>query len=173
MRNFLFLFAFAFIALSANAQDYALFWKYKDYGGVTFSIPAPAIDLASLFADEREERQLIRKVNKVRVMVFEGESPVTAKDLRKFDRRAKRRHLEELITVREGKNNVRIMIKDRRKAIRKVVVLVQSPEEFVLVSLKGRFKWKDINKLMDKYGKEINKKENKPVMPLKIPVIRA
>lgn len=162
-----------FSALAVQSQDHGLYWKYKDYDGISLTVPSVAIDIGSWFLEEKSDRMLMRKINKVRVMAFEDNNPVTERDIKRFDRKARRRHLEDLIYFREGKTHVRILAKDRRNAIRKVVVLVQSPEEFVLVSVKGRFRWDDINKVLDKYGKD-QKKDGKPLMPpgVKIPVSR-
>lgn len=166
-------FCLAITALSIQAQDYGLYWKYKDYDGVALTIPSAAIDIGSWFVDEKTDRVLLRKVNKVRVMVFEDASPVKKKDLKKFDRRAKRKHLDDLVYVRDGKTHVRIMAKEKRKAIRKVVVLVQSPDTFVLVSVKGYLRLDDINRIIEKYGNE-KKKDGEPIVPpsVKIPVYR-
>lgn len=159
--------------LAVQAQDYGLYWKYKDYDGVSFTVPSTLIDIGSWFLKEKSDRVLLRKINKVRVMVFEDSSPVKEKDLKKFNRRAKRKHLEDLVYVREGKTHVRVLAKERRNAIRKLVVLVQSPDEFVLVSVKGKLRLDDINRVIEKYGKE-SKKNGKPIVPpaVKVPVSR-
>ncbi|MBK7937647.1 MAG: DUF4252 domain-containing protein [Lewinellaceae bacterium] len=158
-----------------QAQDYGLYWKYKDYDGVSLTVPSFAIDIGSWFVKEKTERVLLRKINKVRVMYFEnGDNPVSERDLRKFERKAKRRHLDDLIFVRSGKTRVRVLAKERGNAIRKVVVLVQSPEEFAMFSIKGRFRWEDINRVIEKYGKDAKKKDGKPLVPptIKVPVSR-
>ncbi len=162
-----------FSGLAVQAQDYGLYWKYKDYDGISFTVPSTLIDIGSWFLDEKADRVLLRKINKVRVMVFEDGSPVTEKDLKRFNRRAKRKRLEDMIYVREGKTHVRVMAKERRNAIRKLVVLVQSPDEFVLVSVKGKLRLDDINRVIEKYGKE-SKKNGKPIVPpaVKVPVSR-
>jgi Domain of unknown function (DUF4252) len=174
MRIIFFSCFITFLTSSAMAQDYGLYWKYKDYKGISLTVPSVAIDMGSWFVKDKEDRQLMRHVNKVRVMVFEGASPITKRDMRKFDRKAKRKKLEELITVHTGDTDVRIMVKERRKAIRKMVVLVHTKEEFVMVSVKGKLKWNDINKLIKKYGKDIKGKDDKPVIPpsVKVPVFR-
>lgn len=162
-----------FIA-SLQAQDYGLYWKYKDYDGVAFTVPSAAIDIGSWFVGEKTDRVLMRKVNKLRVMYFEnGENPVTERDIQRFERKAKRRHLDDMVFVRHGKTHVRVLAKERGNAIRKVVILVQSPEEFALVSIRGKFHWDDINRVIDKYGKEA-KKDGKSLMPspIKVPVSR-
>ncbi len=162
-----------FSTLTAQAQDYGLYWKYKDYDGISFTVPSTLIDIGSWFVEEKSERKMLRKINKVRVMYFEDGSPLTERDLRRFHRKAKRRHLEDLVYVREGKTHVRVMAKERRDALRKIVVFVQSPEEFVLVTVKGRLRWDDINRVIEKYGKDA-KKDGKPLVPpvIKVPVSR-
>jgi hypothetical protein len=177
MKNIIFcLFSLLFFARSAAAQDGQLYWKYKDYDGINFAVGRAIFDIASLFAEEKEERRLLSRIKKVRLLVFEDHCPIKDRDLRKFERRAKRRHLEELVTIRDGKDNVRILAKERRGALRKVVVFVKTPEEFVMVGLKGTIRWNEINDLIDEYGsKAIKKKDNeeKTREPLKkVPVVR-
>ncbi|HRI59927.1 MAG TPA: DUF4252 domain-containing protein [Saprospiraceae bacterium] len=173
MKTFLFSFCLIISAFSIHAQDYGLYWKYKDYDGIALTVPSAAIDVGSWFVDEKADRVLLRKINKVRVLVFEDVSPVSDKDLKKFDRKAKRKHLDDLVYVREGKTRVRIMAKEKHNAIRKVVVLVQSPDEFVLVSVKGHLRLDDINRVIEKYGKEKTEK-GEPIVPpgVKIPVYK-
>ncbi len=153
MRTFLFSCTLLLCAPSAFSQDFGLYWKYKDYDGVALTVPAFVVEMGSWFLDEKQDRTLVRTVNKVRVMYFENGSPVSERDLRRFTRKAKRRHLEDMVMVREGKQHVHVMAKERRNALRKIVVLVQSPGEFAMVSIRGHLRWDDINRLMDKYGK--------------------
>lgn len=173
MRTIVFSVCLYFCAISVQGQDYGLYWKYKDYDGISLTVPSAAIDVGSWFVDEKVDRVLLRKINKVRVMVFEDVSPVTRKDLQKFDRKAKRKHLDDLVYVRDGKTHVRIMAKERRNVIRKVVVLVQSPDEFVLVSVKGHLRLDDINRVIEKFGDE-KRGDGEPIVPpgVKIPVYR-
>ncbi len=166
----IFIVALLLILGEARAQDAGLFWKYKDYDGVAFTLPRTAIDIASWFLDQREDRVWLRSINKVRVLVFEDVSnPVTKRDLRRFNRKAARRHLEELLMVRDGNTHVRVLARERGDILRKVVVLSHSPEEFVLFSLKGKVHWDDVMQALKKFDKKSEKKEN-PLIPA---VIRA
>ncbi len=158
----------------APAQDYGLYWKYKDYdGAVAISVPGWVTQIGSLFIDGKENRQAIRKIRRMRVLVFqEGASPIKTKDFDRFNRKAKRRHLDELVTVRDGKTRVQIYGKMRRNTIRKVVVFFNAPDEGAgLVTIKGKFNIDDINKAIKKAKKE-SKKGEKEVVPevVKIPV---
>ena len=158
------------LAGELSAQDARLFWKYKDYDGVAFTVPRTGIDIVSWFLDKRDDRVWLRRINKVRVLYFEDvRNPVSDRDLQRFNRRANRRHLEELLMVRDGKTHVRVLAKERRNILRKVVLLTQTPEEFVLLSIKGKVHWDDIMQAMEKVKKE-DKKDEKPLIPS---VIRA
>jgi hypothetical protein len=96
--------ALALVAAMAHAQDYKLHWKYKDYpGAITFSASDPFIHMGSWFLEERAERRLFNKIDKMRVLVFEDYSPVMKKDLAKFHRKvANGNKLEDLVMVRKG-----------------------------------------------------------------------
>ena len=135
------------VAVLAHAQDYRLHWKYKDYpGAITFSASDPFIHMGAWFVEERAERQLINKVDKMRVLVFEDYSPVMKKDLAKFQRKVANGHkLADLVMVRKGQTQVRVLVKERKTAIRKLVVLVQEPGTFVLGAIRGKIRYEDIN----------------------------
>jgi Domain of unknown function (DUF4252) len=157
----------------ATAQDRWLYWKYKDYDkGINFIVPRFAIMPGSLFLKNKEERQLMRRVHKVRMLIFEDGTPISNRDIRRFDRKARRRGLEDIIFVRDGQTRVKIMAKERRGILRKAVVFVNSPDDgFFMISIKGRLKMKDINEVIKRARKQQGEEDN----PLpKIPeVLRA
>lgn len=153
--------------LSLKAQDYGLYWKYKDYdGAIAITAPRWVVHAGSWFLDEKADRKMLRKVRKVRVLVFEDElSPVSELDLQRFFRRAKNRNLEELVAVRSGSTRVSVMAKERRNAIRKLVVLVREPETFALVSVRCKLAFDEIGDLLNRIPKE-QKGKNKEDIPL-------
>ncbi len=53
----------------------------------------------------------------------------------------------ELLTVRDGKENVRIWVKDKGNVIHELLLLVGSPDEFVLLSLTGTIDLDKISQL--------------------------
>lgn len=175
MKTIFFCLCFVFGAQMMQAQDHWLYWKYKDYdGAISVTAPGWAIHVGSWFVENKEDRHLMRKVNKVRALVFDGKSPVTESDMKKFANKARRKGLEEILFVREGKTRIRVMAKERKGALRKVVVFVQSPDEFVLVSVKGKLRFDEVNRILTKYKNENSKESSKPVIPqvLKVPVSR-
>lgn len=171
------LFIAFFLTINAlQAQDFGLYWKYKDYdGAIAVSVPRWATFVGASFVDEKADRKLVRKIRKARVLFFEDASPFSSRDLKKFVRKSKCRGLDELVTVRSGKTNVRILAKSRRSTIKKVVVLFSSPEGAGLVTVKGKFRLDEINRLIEKSQKEGKKKDGGVTIPKlpKVPVIRA
>lgn len=175
MKTIQFLLLFFLAAKSLNAQDYGLYWKYKDYdGAIAVSVPQWATFIGSAFLDEKEERKLVRKIRKARVLFFEDKSPFSQRDLRKFARKSKHRGLDELVTVRSGKTHVRILAKSHRETVKKVVVLFSSPEGAGLVTVKGKFRLDEISRVIEKSSKEGNKQgKDVPIPKLpNVPVIR-
>jgi len=64
---------------------------------------------------------------------------------------------EELLTVRDGKENVRIWVKDASNIIEELLLLVGSPDEFVLLSFTGKIdldKISELSKTLDIEGAE-------------------
>jgi hypothetical protein len=173
MKHLLFCLFFSVSFFQLSAQDGAIYWKYKDYDdSKSFTIPGFLPKFASIFIKGKAERRLVRRTGRTRVMFFEKNSPMTPTDFVKLSKKTKRRGgLEEIITVKDGKTNVRILAKENGKRIRKLVILVQDEEEFVMVSVKGRFRYKDLNTLIKKYSKETEKKKGKVKDIPKIPVI--
>ena len=171
IRIFLFFFIFL-ITKGLQAQDFGLYWKYKDYdGAIGISVPRWATFIGSAFLDEKADRKMLRKVRKARVLFFEDGSPFKERDLKRFARKAKRRNLDELLTVRSGKTRVMVHVKSRGSTVRKLVVLFNSPEGAGLITVKGRFKLNELNKVIEKTQKD-GDKNHLPNLP-NIPVIRA
>lgn len=150
------------------AQDYGLYWKYKDYdGAIAVTVPRWAIHTGSWFLKEKTDRRLLRKVRKARVLVFENaNNPVSELEVRHFQTKAQRRNLEELLVVRDQGTQVLVMAKERRKAIRKVVVLVREPEVFAFVSVRGKLRFEDIGQLLREMPKQRNGKDGEEAKPL-------
>jgi hypothetical protein len=176
MKAIQFFIVFFLTTQALQAQDFGLYWKYKDYdGAIAVSVPRWATFVGSAFIDEKSDRQLVRKIRKARVLFFEGESPFSQRDLKKFVRKSKRRGLDELVTVRSGKTHVRVLAKSHHETIKKIVVLFSSPEGAGLVTVKGKFRLDEINRAIEKSSKEGKKKDGDisiPKLP-NVPVIRA
>lgn len=156
-----------FCAVGLPAQDRGLYWKYKDYdGAIALSVPRWVIHAGSWFINEKADRKMLRKVRKVRVLVFEDQhAPVTERDLKRFTKKAKKRRLEYLLSVREKQTRVEVWAKERRNVLRKLVVLVREPETFALVSVRGKLKMEEIGELLQELPKNRDGDGEKPLLP--------
>lgn len=154
-------------ATGLGAQDYGLYWKYKDYdGAIAVTAPGWVVHAGSWFLDEKADRKLLRKVRKVRVLVFEDEAnPISELDMRRFFTKAKNRNLEEMLFVRSGSTRVSVLAKERKNSIRKLVVFVREPETFALVSVRCKIRYDEIGKLLDRIPKD-KKGGDEPDVPL-------
>lgn len=156
----------------AHTQDAGLFWKYKSYdGAIALRIPGAISGIGSLFAREPEERTLLRRMSTTRILIFEDGSPVTARDTERFNRKARHRMLEEIITVRSGKDCFQIMAREKKGVLRKVVIFFHAEDVTGLISVRGRFRLDDLNRLIRKAEELSDEKPGK--LPASVPVIRA
>lgn len=169
MKKLIFVLLLIPVLMDLQAQDYGLYWKYKDYdGAIAFAVPRWAIHAGSWFVEEKADRKLVRKVRKVRVLVFEDQdNPVRDRDIKRFYKKARRKNLEEMLTVRSGKTRVAVWAKERNDAIRKIVVLVREPETFALISLRGKIPYDEIGRLLERIPKDKKGKDSpeEPLLP--------
>lgn len=169
MKQLLIVLVLSLFGAGLFAQDHALYWKYKDYdGAIAVTAPRWLIHTGSWFVEKKADRKLLRKVRKARILVFEDQgSPISDRDMQRFYKKSKRRNLEELLSVRSQGTRVWVWAKERRNAIRKVVVLVREPESFVLVSLRCKLRYDEIGQLLNKIPKDQKgeDQEQHPLLP--------
>lgn len=152
MKKLLFLLpAIMLLAATLNAQNDAItrfFSKYQDDERFTVVYVAPKMfQLISKISTDDPEWEKVREVVKdlggLRVLVADsvddglalykealGKVPVS--------------EYAELLTVRDGKENVRIWTKDANNIIEELLLLVGMPDEFVLLSFTGKI---DLDKI--------------------------
>lgn len=167
MKQFLVCTILSLIGFNLTAQDHRLYWKYKDFdGAIAITVPGWLIHTGSWFLDEKKDRKMIRKVRKARVLVFEDrDNPITIRDMLRFRTKAQRRHLEELLSVKSKGTRVHVWAKERRNALRKVVVMVYEEDTFALVSVRGKLRFDEIGALLDELPKEQKGESDKHLLP--------
>ena len=157
------------LALPSQAQDGNLYWKYKDYdGAIAFTVPGFLPKIGSLFVKDRELRHFLRRTGKTRILVFEDTpNPITPRDMGRLAKQTNQSGgLDPLVYVRDGDTQVQVMGKVGEKKLRKLVFVVSEPGTFALISVKGRFRYDDVNRLIKKHAKDALKKKNKePKVP--------
>jgi hypothetical protein len=166
MKKFLFLLPLFLVAtlFSASAQNDAItrfFDKYADDERFTVVFVSPKMfQLVSKIETDDEDwnkvRDIVKDLGGLRVLAADsiadgiavykdalGKVPAT--------------EYEELLTVRDGKENVRIWVKDSGNIIEELLLLVGAPTEFVLLSFTGKIdldKISELSKTLDIDGAE-------------------
>ncbi|GAB4499431.1 MAG: hypothetical protein OHK0019_36470 [Saprospiraceae bacterium] len=136
-----------------SAQNDAItrfFEKYVDDERFTVVYVSPKMfQLVSKIETDDEEwnkvRDIVKDISGLRVLAADS-----IDDGLKYYKDALSRvptgEYEELLTVRDGKENVRIWVKDSENIIEELVLLVGSPDEFVLLSFTGKI---DLDKISE------------------------
>ncbi len=166
MKKSLFLLAAFFLTATLNlsAQNDAItrfFEKYVDDERFTVVFVSPKMfQIVSKIETNDEEwnqvRDIVKDISGLRVLVADSIDDGLSyyKDALS---KVPTGEYEELLTVRDGKENVRIWVKDASNIIEELLLLVGSPDEFVLLSFTGKIdldKISELSKTLDIDGAE-------------------
>ena len=156
-----------FLLFSQSSVNH-FYHKYKRADNtVNMTLPGFVLKIGGKFArkhmdkDDKEAlmaMEFIKSIKSLRLLVMEETNLVSQKDYNNLVEGLKTKNkINELITVRDGSTRVNIMIRDKKKKISNIVILVSEENEFVMVSVKTKIKYKDLNKFL----KEIMKSDEK------------
>lgn len=155
MKKSLFLLPLFLLAVnfSASAQTDAIsrfFEKYAEDERFTIVYVSPKMfQLVSKIETSDEEwnrvREIVKDLGGLRVLNADsiGDGLSFYKDALS---KVPSGEYEELLTVRDGKENVRIWVKDTENIIEELLLLVGAPEKFTLVSFVGKI---DLDKISE------------------------
>ena len=141
-------FSLNFIGGQTESIDH-FYNKYRGVdGALNISVGSFLINIGSWFVEDYQTRELVRKAQRVKLIVFEDENMIRAKDLDELLRGVKKESFEELMTVREDGSEVKIYAREERDFVRNLLILIDESDQFVLVSLKCRMTYDDLNELI-------------------------
>lgn len=157
----LFLFGAIFKIAAQNDAITRFFDKYYEDERFTVVYVSPKMfQLVSKIETDDEEwnkvREIVKDLGGLRVLVADS-----IEDGLSFYKDALGKvpanEYEELLTVRDGKEHVRIWVKDKGNIIEELLLLVGAPDEFVLLSFTGKIdldKISELSKTLDIDGAE-------------------
>jgi len=144
MKRFLLLpilFLFLFTSCDDETRVSEAFTKYRFKDGVTtITVPGWLIHSVAMWGDlDREERDLLRSIDKVKILTIEDRELNTRSNLHKefYESVRKRGDLEELLVVRDGNEQVTIFGKADEDSIEEMLILVGGDDN-AIIYLKGR-----------------------------------
>lgn len=124
--------------------------KYKREGAQTnLSVGPLLISLGAHFTDNGDWKDILHQVSRIRLLVFSpGLPPGMTRDLDQIQEKLTRDHFRDLLQVRSGGNEVRILAREEQDTIRDLVAFIRSGDgDFVYVQLRGRLGPGDIARL--------------------------
>lgn len=152
MRYFL-LCAFTLsLAFTAAAQSNAInsfVEKYSNTDAVTtLNLSGNLLNMIIEENDEDGDKNFMSRLDALRIISIEDRSAVDANDISALRQGIQANNYEELIRVRDGKDLVHIyLLENKDQVIEELIILVEEPEEFTLVSLSGAMRYEDLKNL--------------------------
>lgn len=151
MKKVLLLLPLLFFAAILSAQNDAInrfFSQYMDDERFTVVFVSPKMfNIVSKISTDDEDwenfREVIGGLKGLRVLTADSIADGMKLYKEALDK-VPATEYEELVTVRDGKENVRIWVKDSGNIINELLLLVGSPNQFVLLSLAGKI---DLDKI--------------------------
>jgi hypothetical protein len=151
----LFLLPVLFLLLFTSCDESGVseaFTKYRFKDGVTtITVPGWLIHSAAMWGDlDRDERDLLRSIDKVKILTIENKELNARSNLHKefYESVRKRGDLEELLVVRDGDEQVTIFGKADEESIEEMLILVGGDDN-AIIYLKGRLKPELLANFMD------------------------
>lgn len=160
MRTLLFPLAFMAFTLSACAQESGLdkfYNKYKNSGNIDGSISIdPGFLLKASFSSGEKEGEhggdksdWLHKVTRLRVLILDGKkTPSAVQDWKVLSRSLREEQFEELVSVRNGKDNMQLLDKERKDGLKEIVFLAAGEDGGGLfIAFRGNFTASDLEKI--------------------------
>ncbi len=138
--------------------------KYAETDGfITFSIPA---SLVGFFVDKEEAdfHDLLSQVKQIRFMIYDGEDHKPARRnayLKELKQSIPASGYEDLMIIKDGCDEVRFKIRENRKTINELLMVITAEESFVVMSIKGSLDQKQMKKLSESIDIQKVKQSNR------------
>ncbi len=167
MKNLILLLLLAApLALFAQNKNIESFYnKYMNQQNVTnINMEGWVLNLASEYIDEDSGEAFLKDVSKLRIMVMEEGNLVQPEEYNGLISSLRSDNFEELMTVRDGETKVNLYAQQKDGIISNAVMMVNEPDEFVLLSLEGAIKLEDLQNIqlnMDNFKDKSNEKGDK------------
>ncbi|RUA09084.1 MAG: hypothetical protein DSY82_06390 [Flavobacteriia bacterium] len=146
MRKLAVLFVFVLFSSCATHTSFYDFYE-KNHSDSDFSIGLNSSLLSNFLSDEdyEEIKPILRKAKHVRILVFSDNYDPMRKKFNKF---IKRSDFENLISIKDDEDKVKIYTLENKDKIKEIVVDISTGEELVLLGLKTNISPDDLSKLL-------------------------
>lgn len=144
------IFAIAFVAttlVNAQTNTFNQFFNELDHqkGITTIAINKSMFNLLDALELEQEEKQLISKVDAVKMIVLDSSADKSIE--KKFSTLLKNMKLEELMVVKDNGDKVSFYTEDSNaKSFKNLLLDISTPEEKMFLFVEGTIQLEDIKK---------------------------
>lgn len=108
------------------------------------SIQGSFLNFAVSQSENEEDKKTLQKISKIRAIWSNDFNPVSYRDLNQLRKELRRDHFEDLVTIQEGSANVNFLIRENGNTITDVTLIVDDEDQFLLINLEGKLKFKDL-----------------------------
>ncbi len=117
------------------------------------------LDLGTSFLeDDDAERDLLERVDKVRIFSMDKEAfGEKNKELKKFKKKLKKDGFESYVKMKDGDSDIELLAKSRKEAISNWLMLVDGEDSYFLLEIEGSFFEKDVERI----GKKLDMEQSK------------
>ncbi len=150
MRNLLMLSIFLGLSVHLFAQSYdpieSFYQKYKAIEDANhLKVSGLLLNLAIPFVKEKEARQLLPKVRRLRILTIPGSASVATADLLSLRQSVLGNNFDELISVRDGGDLFQVYLQeDKDGLVRQLFVVVEATDALTLINLRCKLHYSDI-----------------------------
>ncbi len=139
-----------FVSLNALAGEGfdKLYSKYSASDGITsINLTQSMIGLASKFIGENDvdAKNLLESVKGVKLLIAETTNSKLKSDANIL---IKGGNYEELMKIKDGDDNISIMVQENGDIIKEIIVMVDSVDEFVFINLNGNIDPQQVGKVL-------------------------
>ena len=151
MKNIVIAILLSTVPLSLFAQTKTIDRFYKKYQtheeATMLEMQGYALKLAADKAKETCAGKILQKISHLRVLSMEESNKVANKEIKQLMDSAKKNNFEDLMKIKDGTNMVEFLLRQENNYISNVLVVVNGPSEFVLLSIEGQLQFSDLNNL--------------------------
>jgi hypothetical protein len=158
MKTYIILFSLLLTGLTGFSQSQAVMDfhdKYKDNGKyLSVRIDGGLLNLLSgIETNDEEAQEMLDAMGKIDAInvhsIDRDEGDFEDSDIDKFKRDVKKEKYDELMIVRDGDTDVDFLIKEKNGKISDLLLVVDEPDEFVIVNISGEIDMKTIARITE------------------------
>lgn len=145
--------------------------KYKDNGKyLSVRIDGGILNMLSgIETNDEDAQQMLEAMTKIDAInvhsIDRDEDEFAKSDIAKFKKEVQKEKYDELMIVRDGDTDVDFLIKEKKGKISDLLLVVEEPDEFTIVSISGEIDLKTIAEITEnldiKGSKHMDKLEEK------------